>query len=98
MRTIAGAAAVLPPMAQGTLSQQATLSQRGWATTVTRWLAAYMAWRIERRAIALLGAMSDHELGDIGLTRGEIEAAHGRDSQKLWTPTCVNPGTTSDTQ
>ena len=66
---------MLPPMAQGTLSQQATLSQRGWATTVTRWLAAYMAWRIERRAIALLGAMSDHELGDIGLTRGEIEAA-----------------------
>jgi uncharacterized protein YjiS (DUF1127 family) len=34
-----------------------------------------MAWRIERRAVALLGAMSDYELRDIGLTRGEIEAA-----------------------
>jgi len=34
-----------------------------------------MARRVERRAIALLGAMSDYELRDIGLTRGEIEAA-----------------------
>jgi uncharacterized protein YjiS (DUF1127 family) len=62
-------------MAQSSLSQRATLSQRGWAGTVTHWLAAYMAWRIERRATALLRAMSDRELRDIGLTRGEIEAA-----------------------
>ena len=81
MRTIAGAAAVLPPRAQNSLlqqaslSQQATLSQPGWTDTVTRWLVAYMAWRIERRAAALLRAMTDRELRDIGLTRGEIEAA-----------------------
>jgi uncharacterized protein YjiS (DUF1127 family) len=73
MRTIAGAAIARSAMAEPILSQRSRVNERGSA--VTRWVAAYMAWRIERRAIALLGAMSDYELRDIGLTRGEIEAA-----------------------
>lgn len=73
MRPIAGAAVARSAMAAPILSQRSRASE--WRSAVTRWVAAYMAWRIERRAVALLGAMSDYELRDIGLTRGEIEAA-----------------------
>jgi uncharacterized protein YjiS (DUF1127 family) len=73
MRTMASAAVARPAMAEPILSQRSRTSE--WRSAVTRWVAAYTARRIERRAIAQLGAMSDYELRDIGLTRGEIEAA-----------------------
>jgi uncharacterized protein YjiS (DUF1127 family) len=37
-----------------------------------RWWVAYTAWRVERLAIAHLGAMSDRQLKDIGLVRSQI--------------------------
>ena len=45
-------------------------------------LAAKLGRAMERRrAVAALSHMSDHQLRDIGITRGEIEHAidHGRD-------------------
>ena len=38
-------------------------------------LSSYVAWRLERAAIAQLQSMSDRELRDIGLNRSEIETA-----------------------
>ncbi len=43
--------------------------------TLTRWWAAYINWRNERAAVAELSSMSDLELKDIGLTRGDIARA-----------------------
>jgi uncharacterized protein YjiS (DUF1127 family) len=37
--------------------------------------AAYMTWRIERLAVARLGAMSDRQLRDLGIVRSQIEFA-----------------------
>jgi uncharacterized protein YjiS (DUF1127 family) len=37
--------------------------------------AAYMTWRIERLAVACLGAMSDRQLRDLGIVRSQIEFA-----------------------
>jgi uncharacterized protein YjiS (DUF1127 family) len=45
------------------------------ATTFMRWGTAYLTWRIEQRAAALLWSMSDRDLRDIGLTRSELEGA-----------------------
>ena len=39
-----------------------------------RWRRAYSEWRLQRMAMAQLDHMSDHELKDIGLDRGQIEA------------------------
>jgi len=45
------------------------------ATAVKRSYCAYITWRLQRGAIAHLGALSDRELGDIGLSRGQIANA-----------------------
>ncbi|MGA7454582.1 MAG: DUF1127 domain-containing protein [Rhodoplanes sp.] len=45
------------------------------STTLKRWWAAYMTWRIEQAAIAQLWSMSDRQLKDIGLVRSEITGA-----------------------
>jgi len=45
------------------------------ATAVKGWYCAYITWRLQRGAIAHLGALSDRELGDIGLSRGQIANA-----------------------
>jgi uncharacterized protein YjiS (DUF1127 family) len=46
--------------------------------TLTRLWAAYDHWRNEHAAVAALQALSDRELKDIGLSRGEIvHAARG---------------------
>jgi uncharacterized protein YjiS (DUF1127 family) len=45
---------------------------RSVARTLKRWWAAYMAWHIERRAIAELMSMTDRDLRDIGINRCEI--------------------------
>ncbi len=47
----------------------------GIAARIANWWAGYMARRIEQAAIACLSAMTDRELRDIGLTRGEIATA-----------------------
>jgi uncharacterized protein YjiS (DUF1127 family) len=44
----------------------------GIVAALKRWCAAYIRWRIEQAAIAHLWAMSDRELNDIGLTRGDL--------------------------
>jgi uncharacterized protein YjiS (DUF1127 family) len=55
-----------------------------------RLCAAFIAWRMERSAIAVLRSMSDRALSDIGLTRGEIanavwgRAAHRRTCLPEW--------------
>jgi uncharacterized protein YjiS (DUF1127 family) len=43
------------------------------------WTTAYLTWRIEQAAMQQLGRMSDHDLGDLGLSRSEITHAvtHG---------------------
>ena len=40
-----------------------------------RLCAAYVAWHMERMAVAALRSMSDRELSDIGLARSEIGSA-----------------------
>jgi uncharacterized protein YjiS (DUF1127 family) len=47
----------------------------GLATTLKRWRAAYITWRIEQAAITQLWSMSDLELKDVGLTRSNITVA-----------------------
>ena len=46
------------------------------AASLKRW---WLTWRIEQAAIAQLCVMSDRELKDIGLTRGEITRAVRRE-------------------
>src|SRR5262249_53577271 len=55
------------------------LAQQTWRrrrlTALKRWWEAYVAWRTEQAVIARLRSMSDAQLKDIGLARGQIEAA-----------------------
>jgi uncharacterized protein YjiS (DUF1127 family) len=44
------------------------------SAVLRRWL-AYTDWRMERWAMARLGAMSDRQLKDIGLVRSQIPFA-----------------------
>ena len=45
------------------------------AAVLKRWCVAYLNWRLRQAAIAELAVLSDRELKDIGLKRGEIENA-----------------------
>ena len=45
------------------------------AATLKRWSAVYLNWRLRQAAIAELAVLSDRELKDMGLTRGEIEGS-----------------------
>ena len=45
------------------------------AATLKRWSAVYLNWRLRQVAIAELAVLSDGELKDMGLTRGEIEGS-----------------------
>ena len=62
-------------MSSATTATQA-LSRQSWTgdllATLKRWCVAYIAWRIERAAIAQLCVMSDRQLKDIGVSRCEI--------------------------
>jgi len=53
------------------------LADKSWtarlASGLRRWWTAYATWRLKRTALIQLAAMSDRDLRDIGLTRGEIE-------------------------
>ena len=55
-----------------------------------RWWRTYMDWRQRRMAIAKLRHMSDFELKDIGLDRGQIEAGVRGDLER--DPTLVRRG------
>ena len=59
--------------ASAPLHGRAAQSVGRWAVrTFKRWRATYTAWHRERRAIAELLSMSDHDLRDIGIDRREI--------------------------
>jgi uncharacterized protein YjiS (DUF1127 family) len=45
------------------------------AAVLKHWCVAYLKWRLRQTAIAELAVLSDRELKDIGLKRGEIENA-----------------------
>ena len=45
------------------------------AATPKRWSTVYLNWRLRQAAIAELAVLSDRELKDMGLTRGEIEGS-----------------------
>jgi uncharacterized protein YjiS (DUF1127 family) len=47
----------------------------GLAAWLSRQVAAYAAWRLDREAAAELSAMSDRELLDIGLSRSDVDRA-----------------------
>jgi uncharacterized protein YjiS (DUF1127 family) len=59
-----------------------TLPRRLGGTLQRLWL-AYMDWRLQRLAVSLLSRMSDRQLKDMGLTRGQIEfAVRDQDGQQ----------------
>ena len=62
----------MPAAPQG-LARRSLTSR--FAASLRRLLSSYVAWRLERAAIAALRSMSDRELRDIGLNRSEIETA-----------------------
>jgi uncharacterized protein YjiS (DUF1127 family) len=72
METIMHTISSAPAAAQGTVGHS-------WgselAATVKRWWLAYITWRLQQAAIAMLCSMSDRELRDIGLTRCDIARA-----------------------
>jgi uncharacterized protein YjiS (DUF1127 family) len=61
------------PTSSGTVAAKSWLARL--TTNLKRRWATYAAWRIERAAIYRLAAMTDVQLRDIGVTRGEIEHA-----------------------
>ena len=46
--------------------------QHGFASWIAARVAAYRTWREHARALAELSGMSDRELCDVGLTRGDL--------------------------
>jgi uncharacterized protein YjiS (DUF1127 family) len=81
-------------MSHSTILAPCTVAGSGILTalgaTLKRLFAAYIAWRIERSAIAVLRSMSDRELSDIGLPRGDIrEAVRGNAARwRAYVPEC----------
>ena len=72
MSTICSAPAAARDTAGHTAAQSWV---RGVAAMPKRWWVAYITRRIEHEAMTELWSMSDLELKDIGLTRGEIMGA-----------------------
>lgn len=62
----------------------APVRRHGFASWIAARVAAYRTWRENARALAELGSMSDRELYDIGLTRGDVRRMFdGRFNQDL---------------
>jgi uncharacterized protein YjiS (DUF1127 family) len=55
------------------IATQATAITRGGLTIFRRWLATLRDWHERRTVQARLNNLSDHELLDIGISRGEID-------------------------
>jgi len=55
------------------LAPQPVVREHGFASWVASRVEAYRTWRSRARAIAELGNMSDRELFDVGLNRGDID-------------------------
>jgi len=47
--------------------------RRGFASWIADRIEAFRSWRTQARAMAELGSMSDRELYDVGLNRGDID-------------------------
>jgi len=47
--------------------------ERGFASWIAARVAAYRTWRENSRAMAELNGMSDRELFDVGLNRGDLD-------------------------
>jgi len=47
--------------------------KRGFASWIAARFSAFLAWREQARARAELGNMSDRELFDLGLNRGDVD-------------------------
>lgn len=60
-------------------TEHAAADDSGIVTTILaalkRCWVAYMTWRIEQSAAALLRSMSEHDLNDLGISRSGIEDA-----------------------
>ena len=54
-------------------SAQTSVSTRRAPNLLRRYFDAFCAWRIRHSFRATLDDLSDRELGDIGVTRGEID-------------------------
>ncbi len=57
----------------------APVRKGGLAAWLSRRLAAYNAWRVERVAAAELATLTDRELADIGVSRSDIGRAFQSD-------------------
>jgi len=51
----------------------APVREHGFGSWVARQIAAFRGWRAQRRAMAELHDMSDRELFDVGLNRGDFD-------------------------
>jgi uncharacterized protein YjiS (DUF1127 family) len=59
--------------------------KRGFASWIAARFSAFLAWREQARARAELGRMSDRELFDLGLNRGDVDRIFdNRFNQDLW--------------
>ena len=54
-------------------SEQTSISTRRATNLLRRYFDAFCAWRIRQSLRAMLDDLSDRELKDIGVARGEIE-------------------------
>jgi uncharacterized protein YjiS (DUF1127 family) len=52
--------------------------EHGFASWIAARLAVYRSWRANSRALGELGRMSDRELFDIGLNRGDLDRVFDR--------------------
>lgn len=53
------------------------LTSKGRPSTLTTLVARFREWNDERITRKALGKLSDHELHDIGLSRGDIDSVAG---------------------
>lgn len=51
----------------------AARADRPRASWIARLIARYVRWRDDRRALAALRALSDHDLADVGLSRADLD-------------------------
>jgi uncharacterized protein YjiS (DUF1127 family) len=59
-----------------------TTNSHGWSCSAGQWK-AFQEWRERARVWAILSAMSDRELKDLGFFRSEIECVVMDDAGKL---------------